>query len=32
MDAFANGRARLERWPGRSQAAALRDLAAELSG
>ncbi len=32
MDAFANGRARLDRWPGRSHAAALRDLAAELSG
>jgi Flp pilus assembly CpaE family ATPase len=32
MDAFANGHARLERWPGRSHAEALRDLAAELTG
>jgi Flp pilus assembly CpaE family ATPase len=31
MDALANGRARLERWPGRSHAAALRELVAELS-
>jgi pilus assembly protein CpaE len=30
MDAFANGRARLERWPGRAHTAALRELAAEL--
>ncbi len=30
MDAFANGRAVLERWPGRAHAAALRGLAAEL--
>ena len=30
MDAFANGRAALERWPGRAHAAALRGLAAEL--
>jgi hypothetical protein len=32
MNALANGHARLERWPGRSQAAALRELAAELAG
>jgi pilus assembly protein CpaE len=30
MDAFANGRAQLERWPGRAHAAALRTLATEL--
>jgi Flp pilus assembly CpaE family ATPase len=30
MSAFANGRARLERWPARSHAAALRELAVEL--
>jgi pilus assembly protein CpaE len=30
MHAFANGRARLERWPGRGHANALRRLAAEL--
>jgi len=30
MDAFANGRAQLERWPGRAHSAALRTLAAEL--
>ena len=30
MDAFANGRARLERWPGRAHTSALRTLAAEL--
>jgi MinD-like ATPase involved in chromosome partitioning or flagellar assembly len=32
MNAFANGHARLERWPGRSHAAALREVAAELAG
>ena len=32
MGALANGRLRLERWPARSHAAALRDLAAELAG
>ena len=32
MGALANGRVRLERWPARSHAAALRDLAAELGG
>lgn len=32
MGALANGRVRLERWPARSHAAALRDLAAELRG
>jgi MinD-like ATPase involved in chromosome partitioning or flagellar assembly len=31
MDALANGHARLERWPARAHAAALRDLAAELA-
>lgn len=30
MDALANGHARLEQWPARSHAAALRDLAAGL--
>jgi pilus assembly protein CpaE len=30
MDAFANGRARLERWPGRAHTAGLRTLATEL--
>ena len=30
MDALANGRVRLERWPGRAHAAALRELAAEV--
>jgi len=30
MAALANGRVRLERWPARSHAAALRDLAADL--
>ena len=32
MDAFANGRAALERWPGRAHTTALRGLAAELWG
>ena len=31
LDALADGRARLERWPGRRHAVALRELAAEVS-
>ena len=30
MDAFANGRAQLDRWPGRAHTAALRTLATGL--
>jgi hypothetical protein len=31
LDALADGRARLDRWPGRRHTVALRDLAAEVS-
>ncbi len=31
LDALADGRVRLDRWPGRRQAVALRELAAEVS-
>jgi hypothetical protein len=31
LDALADGRARLDRWPGRRHTVALRELAAEVS-